>query len=213
MAFILMAEVMRQDIEDPLAKWLLLCLADYSNEETKLCFPSISTIMKRSGMKKTTVHSRLNWLEEHGYINRTSGNSMASNIYTVLPNLVRQTNHVVHNTNTNLPSNLPKYNRKARRKSLTEDWKPEDELIIKLKERFEGLDHDIETDKFINHHLAKGNVFADAGRAYANWCRNAFNFRAKTISFEEFKRNKVSSRNGHSSSVYARLSDQFKDED
>ena len=100
-----MAEVMRIDIKDPLAKWLLLCLSDYADEKTQTCFPSVTTIIKRSGMKKTSVHSKLNWLEEHEYIGRLSGNSYTSNVYTVLPNLVRQTNYVVHEANPNLPSN------------------------------------------------------------------------------------------------------------
>ena len=49
MSFILMAEVMKiDDIEDPLSKWLLMVLADYADDTTKTCFPSLSTLTKRS---------------------------------------------------------------------------------------------------------------------------------------------------------------------
>ena len=69
MSFILMAEVMKiDDIEDPLSKWLLMVLADYADDTTKTCFPSLSTLTKRSRIKNTTLKSRLNWLEEHEHL-------------------------------------------------------------------------------------------------------------------------------------------------
>jgi len=214
MSFILMAEVMRIDIKDPLAKWLLLCLSDYADEKTQTCFPSVTTIIKRSGMKKTSVHSKLNWLEEHEYIGRLSGNSYTSNVYTVLPNLVRQTNYVVHEANPNLPSNKVNNKKRLKKKSkLSDEWTPSTKLLERIEIKFGSIKHDDETDRFINYHLAKGTVFADPERAYWNWCRNSTEWKSNITSFEKFKANKATDRNGHSDGYFAGLSDQFQSED
>ena len=69
MSFILMAEVMKiESIDDPLSKWLLLVLADYADDKTRTCFPSLSTLTKRSRIRNTTLKDRLRWLEDNEYI-------------------------------------------------------------------------------------------------------------------------------------------------
>jgi len=200
MSFILMAHAMKLEIPDPYAKWLLLCLADYANEETRSCFPSIKTLAKRTSISESTLYVKLNWLEEHGYISRISGTHNKSNIYTVNLGVLRESEGVLRQTDTN----LLKTNRR-RRKSLNDGWKPSSKCLSNLKEKYGEIDYDNETDKFINYHLAKGSVFVDPERAYLNWIRNAVNFKAKDKRFEQFKKDKVSSRNGSGSSIYARL--------
>ena len=203
MSFILMAHAMKLEIPDPYAKWLLLCLADYANEETRSCFPSVKTLSKRTSISESTLYVKLNWLEEHGYISRISGTHNKSNIYTVNLGVLRESEGVLRQTDTNLSSNLSKTNR--RRKSLNDGWKPSSKCLSNLKEKYGEIDYDNETDKFINYHLANGRVFVDPERAYLNWIRNAVNFQAKDKRFEQFKKDKVSSGNRSGSSIYARL--------
>ena len=204
MSFILMAHAMKLEIPDPYAKWLLLCLADYANEETRSCFPSVKTLSKRTSISESTLYVKLNWLEENGYISRISGTHNKSNIYTVNLGVLRESEGVLRQTDTNLSSNLSKTNRR-RRKSLNDGWKPSSKCLSNLKEKYGEIDYDNETDKFINYHLAKGSVFVDPERAYLNWIRNAVNFQAKDKRFEQFKKDKVSSGNRSGSSIYARL--------
>ena len=203
MSFILMAHAMKLEIPDPYAKWLLLCLADYANEETRSCFPSVKTLSKRTSISESTLYVKLNWLEKHGYISRISGTHNKSNIYTVNLGVLRESEGLLRQTDTNLSSNLSKTNR--RRKSLNDGWKPSSKCLSNLKEKYGEIDYDNETDKFINYHLAKGSVFVDPERAYLNWIRNAVNFQAKDKRFEQFKKDKVSSGNRSGSSIYARL--------
>ena len=203
MSFILMAHAMKLEIPDPYAKWLLLCLADYANEETRSCYPSVKTLSKRTSISESTLYVKLNWLEKHGYISRISGTHNKSNIYTVNLGVLRESEGVLRQTDTNLSSNLSKTNR--RRKSLNDGWKPSSKCLSNLKEKYGEIDYDNETDKFINYHLAKGSVFVDPERAYLNWIRNAVNFQAKDKRFEQFKKDKVSSGNRSGSSIYARL--------
>ena len=55
MSFLLMAQTIKINVKDPLAKWLLLVLADYSNEDTGQCYPSLNTLAKRTEMHIATV--------------------------------------------------------------------------------------------------------------------------------------------------------------
>ena len=209
MSFILMAEVMKIDnINDPLSKWLLLVLADYASDDTRTCFPSLTTISKRSCIRKTTLQKRLRWLEDNEYINRTSGNSYASNIYTVIPNLCREATYVGREPTPNLSSNhMTKKVSKNKKGLIDLDWKPSQEILDKINDKFGEIDHAKETDKFVNYHVAKGSVFAKAERAYYNWCRNASEWGAKIVSIENFKNGRGSSTNGHSSGYFASVID------
>ncbi len=204
MSFILMAHAMKLEIPDPYAKWLLLCLADYANEDTRSCFPSIKTLSKRTSISESTLYVKLNWLEEHGYLTRISGSHNKSNVYTIHLGVLRETEGVLRQSDTNLSSNLSKTNRKKRR-GLYDGWKPSSKCLSNLKEKYGELNYEDETDKFINYHLAKGSVFINPERAYLNWIRNAVEYQAKDKRFREFKKNTVSSKNGSNSSVYARL--------
>lgn len=67
--FSLMADAMRLEIDDPLAKWLLVTLCDYANDAGE-CWPSTATLAKRTGMHRSSVAKKLNYLEESKLIIR-----------------------------------------------------------------------------------------------------------------------------------------------
>ena len=70
MSFSLMAKVWSDDtIDDGISKFILLCLADYANNETGECYPSYTSIAKRTGFALRTVKSRIKMLNEKGYLN------------------------------------------------------------------------------------------------------------------------------------------------
>lgn len=215
MSFILMAEVMKiEDIDDPLSKWLLLVLADYADDKTRTCFPSLSTLTKRSRIRNTTLKDRLRWLEDNEYIDRSSGNSHASNIYTVLPHLSRDTPYVGRQPTTNLSSNQLNSKVSMNKRGLIKlDWLPDKEILDKINKSFGEINHGEETDKFVNYHVAKGSVFAKPERAYYNWCRNVSQWREKVISFETFKGNKKSNIGGHKSDYFSTVVDGLEGDD
>ena len=66
-------------------KVVLLCLADHFSDETSQCWPSISRLIQRSHVSKSTVLRCISLLEKDGYItveNRTRENgSKTSNLY------------------------------------------------------------------------------------------------------------------------------------
>ena len=77
-----MADAMRLEIDDPLAKWVLVTLCDYANEAGE-CWPSTATLAKRTGMHRSSVAKKLNYLEERKLIKRIES-PFDSNLYRVV---------------------------------------------------------------------------------------------------------------------------------
>lgn len=76
MSFSLMAKVWSDDtIDDGICKFILLCLADYADNKTGECYPSLTTIAKKTGFGIRTVKYKIQKLESFGYIKIKSGNS------------------------------------------------------------------------------------------------------------------------------------------
>lgn len=172
MSFILMARAIATDIQDPLAKWLLVVLADHANEETHKCFPSLDRLAIRTQMNRVTVTRKLNYLQEHGFVLRDRGNSKRSTIYTIYPDelpVVAECNKVVADSNPNL--SIKPINK-------IEDYVPSAELIESLNKKGE-LDHDHEANQFRDFHVAKGTTFKDINRAYRYWCNNRIKWNAE----------------------------------
>ena len=54
----------------PLHKLLLIALADHANDETFDCWPSLTHLVKKTGMGRSTIARALNTLEATGFITR-----------------------------------------------------------------------------------------------------------------------------------------------
>jgi len=76
--------VLSQDaLENSGARFVLLILANYANEEG-FCYPSRETIARKTSMTSRAVQNHLNWLIAHGYItaeNRRSKGKQSTNLY------------------------------------------------------------------------------------------------------------------------------------
>ena len=204
MSFSLMAKVWSDDtIDDGICKFILLCLADYANNETRECYPSYTSIAKRTGFALRTVKSRIQMLSEKGYLKIKSGNSFKSNTYYLYPN----DKEVVHEVHPNLSSNLDN--------SIKEDWKPKKKTIEEI-DRKHGkgiLNHDNETYKFINYYLGTDPTkYKDWERGYHNWCAREAERSAKITSINKFKASRTSNSNGSVNGLYAGLIAEFSND-
>lgn len=197
MAFILMAKAVKHKINDPLAKWLLVALSDYANEDSHQCWPSLDTLAERTAMNRVTVTRKLNWLEEHGLIQRLRGNNKRSTLYTVFPTIVAQCNSIVAESNTNL-SYKPKQTKE--RKLIPDDWRPTDDVIARYKG--EDIDHEYEINQFRDYHNAKGSTFKDINRAYQYWIRNSIKWGADRKRSAEATANQRSTKGRQGSSFF-----------
>ncbi len=209
MSFLLMARAMKSDIPDCYAKWLMVALCDHANEESHQCWPSLDLLAKRTAMNRTTVTRKLNWLEDNGWIQRKRGNNRRSTLYTVYPTLVAQCNSIGAESNTNL-SYKPKQIIKEQ-KMIPDDWKPSDELMLRLKEEGGNIDYDYEINQFRDYHNAKGSKFKDINRAFQYWLRNSIKWNADRTSNQTSTRGKQSNRTRQKPSffngIYTRITD------
>ena len=88
------------DITNALKKCMLVCLADFHNQETGQCNPSIATLLKMSGMKRSTVYQYLKELETEGVITKDTtfreNGSQTTNYYYLNMDGVHQLDPPVH---------------------------------------------------------------------------------------------------------------------
>lgn len=78
------------DIEDitPKERFIYMVLSRYANSVTKECFPSITTLAKKTGYGRATVIESIKSLVKKGYLikeNRVDGRGQQNNLYTILP--------------------------------------------------------------------------------------------------------------------------------
>ena len=69
----------------PTKRLIMLSLADHANDEG-VCYPSISRLCQRTGLKQRSVQKNIAELEADGYIKRDmNGGRRGSNLYTLTP--------------------------------------------------------------------------------------------------------------------------------
>lgn len=56
------------NIPDARAKLVLVCLANYADHKSGVCWPSIDTLCEESSQARSTVKAKLDWLAEEGFI-------------------------------------------------------------------------------------------------------------------------------------------------
>ncbi|MEQ7920225.1 helix-turn-helix domain-containing protein [Xanthomonas sp. WHRI 1810A] len=72
-------EIPRSSLENPAARHVLLCMANYAGPEGRGAFPSALTISKHTGLSERTVRLKLDELEKAGFI--TEGNQAIAAAY------------------------------------------------------------------------------------------------------------------------------------
>ena len=169
-----MADAMRADIDDPLAKWLLVTLCDYANEDG-ICWPSTFTLAHKTGMSRATVARKLNILEQAGLIRRQELGKVYRITLSQSETQVSQSETApVSQCDTKLPrTNNPK-------KGVPDGWLPSEELVTSINSKASvEIDHEHEAALFRDYHRSKGNRFADINAAYRNWVRRSLGWRTE----------------------------------
>ena len=168
------ADAMRANIDDPLAKWLLVTLCDYANDKG-LCWPSTFTLSHRTGMSRATVARKLNKLEEMGLIARLDQGKM---YYIKLSQSETPVSQSETPPVSQCDTKLPRTNNS--KKGVPEDWQPSKELVLSINKKISvEIDHGNEAALFGDYHRSKGNRFADIDAAYRNWVRRSLGWRTE----------------------------------
>ena len=82
MSFKHMAWAFQSVIGDPMAKLLLIALADRADKETHQCWPSLARLSQDTELSSATIKRKLNYLEERGFILRIK-RDQTSTLYTL----------------------------------------------------------------------------------------------------------------------------------
>ena len=162
--FSMMADAMRLDIKDPLAKWLLVTLCDYANDQGE-CWPSTFTLARRTGMGRSTVSKKLNTLIDGGYIERmpTAFNSSTYRVYVGDTGV-----SVVDTPVSEVGSNLSVTNHKPKKTAIPNDWIASTELRAEIDAlpNIKEIDHDAEQIEFREYWQAEGRKYISWDRKY-----------------------------------------------
>jgi hypothetical protein len=156
------------------ATWsVLLCLCEHARNETLLCWPSHKRIKFITKMGGDAVNRALVCLEENGYI--TKQRTQASNRYLINTSKLQD-----------LTIGTPDIDSQDLGYRLSEPEIPivRDEPVIKPvtkpvikpvgKKPPKSKPSKCITERFINHHIAKGSKFAEPSRAWQNWMTGKF---------------------------------------
>ena len=85
MSYKAMDAVFDADIEDGLAKYVLLAIAKHADDQGE-CYPSMERLARLTGLSQRTVLRKIGWLEKAGYVSirrRTKAGKKTSNLYSV----------------------------------------------------------------------------------------------------------------------------------
>lgn len=83
--------------------------------------------------------------------------------------------HIQSGANAPTPPKPPKEKRpKKQLVPVSPGWEPRAEEILKAKEL--GVSCDAEAERFRNHHISKGNTFANVDAAFRNWLSKAVEY-------------------------------------
>lgn len=80
---------------------------------------------------------------------------------------------------TSRPGSEGKDRKPKRGTQVDPDFRPDDGLLAWAREKAPGVDPEFETEKFIDHHRAKGTVARDWRASWRTWMRNAVQFQAE----------------------------------
>ena len=171
-----------QKVDDPLAKLVLLALADHYNESTGDAWPSIDRLVAITEGSRSTVIRKLKKLEQVGFIsrekryNKTDVYRMNFTGVTLTPQTestgVTQTPLGVshRHTNTYLTVNNNNISKKATKQKVS-DWMPTDADKLYAKEL--GLDADeVLTDiRLWDDKNGNKASYSNVTAFWQSWCR------------------------------------------
>ena len=166
-----LSQVMKTSFPDPIAKFVMVVLADHYNDSTGTCWPSIDTLAEVTGVSRRTVIRKLKDLEAAGYIIRRKRFNK-TDIYEIFigDNLTRDTVSPLGVTgwHTNSYGTL---NKKKGGKIKISEWQLDDECRQYAKDK--GLSPDSILDSIRLWDEQNGNkaAYASPSAFFKNWCK------------------------------------------
>ena len=186
-------------------KMVLISLADQANDEG-ICWPRISTLIKRTGLEERAIYRHLSALEKLGHIHRETrpGKSNIYHIHPVTPVKMNTTGTTVQSDTPVIMDSIPlskvdsiplskvtpitviepKVEPKTFLRPSVVPSKKSSSIPADFNPNETGYKYADERKvniareltAFVNHHQAKGSTMKDWQAAWRTWCDNSVKF-------------------------------------
>lgn len=165
-----LAQVLKTPMNDPIAKFTLLVLADHYNDSTGQCYPSVDTIAEIVGCNRRTVLRKLKELEQAGYIQRQKRFNK-TDLYEIAigDNLTGDTVSPLGVTESHTNAYRTLNNKKKAKITLLSEWQPTEDCIQHCKDK--GIDPDFIWEQITLWNEQHGNKakYASLSAFYKGW--------------------------------------------
>jgi hypothetical protein len=160
-------------------KMVLLCLCDFANDEG-VCWPSMERLARKCSVTDRTVRRAMGKLEEWGFVRREKRLHETWICHITMTGQDVQSDRTSATSRPDTVSPKPSKNHHNNKKGArvcpdnfwpdpTPGSKTAQVMIAWPQDRLER-----EVERFIAHHQAKGNKYADWQRAWTTWALSDF---------------------------------------
>lgn len=184
MSITLMAATWNLDIPST-EKMVLMCLADYANDEGENCWPAVATLARKCSKGDRTIQGAIKWLAQAGYLiaHERPGKSTA---YHLNPRRIcTPAESAPPQKPTRTPAeSAPKPPRNTIKNKnaheLPENWEPKEfgpeTKTRKAMDAWPPGEIEAQLEHFTAHHRARGNTFKNWDDAWSTWVLNGRKF-------------------------------------
>ena len=157
-------------MDDPIAKFVLVVLADHYNDSTGECWPSVDTISTITGCSRRTVLRKLKALEQAGLIARKKRYNK-TDLYQIVigDNLTGVTVSPLGVTSWHTNSYRTLNNKKEKKIKIV-DWKPDDDCIKHCQDKGLSPDKVWESITLWNEQNGNKAAYVSPTAFYKQWC-------------------------------------------
>ena len=164
-----------QKLSDPLAKLVLLAVADHYNESSGDAWPSIERLMEYTEASRSTVIRKLKILETTGRISRTKRYNNTDIYRLNFGGCHSETCHTdifeVSHRHTNRKEPLTYKDKAKSKKQKVVDWKPDEADRAYAAELGLNADDVLESIRLWDEQNGHKAAYASCSAFWKNWCR------------------------------------------
>lgn len=169
-------------LDDPVAKAVLNALAFHANDFSGQAWPSVARLERFTALARRSVQNGLRRLVAEGLIEDKGPSKKGSVIYQLrlpetppieqggAPDAPPPVQDVHPPRAGGAPKESGNNQKEQTRAPLTLDWKPGEQTLAWLKERWPDADVTVEVERFINRNLAEGKEITNVDAAFRAWC-------------------------------------------
>jgi len=170
-------------LDDPLAKLVLIVIANHHNQSYGYAWPSVRHICEVTAASEATVRRKIGKLEDLLLIKRVyrTGRSTEYHLSFLLPVTVTPLSHRQEGGLTVSPITLKEPLPKNNRKTKVVDWQPNDDDKAYATEKGLKTDSILESIRLWDQQNGNKAAYVDCSAFWKNWCRKEAEKKPKRV--------------------------------